>query len=138
MGSDAQWLAENVILPRLDALDKKLEARDKAIQQREEKMWEAIEEERKCVSKTKLKVERNNGRLNNIEEDKRRAEERNKKVDEHLGNDIIHFNKEKAEQTNLGYLAKKKVLLIFVTALSILVTTATGIAVAWMNGLIGG
>lgn len=138
MGSDAQWLAENVILPRLDALDKKLEYRDKAIQEREEKLWEAVEEQRKCSTKVKINVERQNGRLHVLEEDKRKKEEIIKKLDKHIDDDVVHFNKEKADETKLGYLAKKKVLLIFVTALGILVSAATGLAVAWMNGLIGG
>lgn len=130
MGSDAQWLAENVILPRLDALDTKLDARDRATQKREEKMWDAIEDGKRCATKTKLKVVDQNGRLNSLEEHK-------DDLDKHIGNEEAHFNKKKAEQTNLGYLAKKKMLIIFLTALGILVSTATGLIVAWMNGAFG-
>ena len=123
MGSDAQWLAENVILPRLDALDKKLESRDKATQHREEKMWDAIEEGKRCANKTKVKVAK--------------LEANKDALQKHLDDKDAHFDKVKAEQTNLGYLAKKKVLLIFVTALSVIVTAATGLLVAWLNGLFG-
>lgn len=51
MGSDAQWLAENVILPRLDTLEEKLEKRD-------EKQWTAIEKNKDKAHELDKEIEK--------------------------------------------------------------------------------
>lgn len=133
MNNDAQWLAEKVILPRLDALDKKLEVRDKATKDREEKMWSAIEDGKKCATKTKLKLERQNGKLHihnaEIEQLKVCATD----IENHLVNDMIHFNKDKAKETSLAYITKKKMLAILITTLSAIATAITAYITIKLN-----
>jgi septal ring factor EnvC (AmiA/AmiB activator) len=124
--NDAKWLAEEVLLPRLNALDKKLEKRDEVI-------WSAINKNRKDTSETEKKLVSLDGDVRVIDNDIKHMKNNCKVLSKHLDDPVIHFDKEKARETNLGYWARKKVLIILITALSILVSSSVGIAVAWMN-----
>ena len=97
-----------------------------------EKLDDADKEAAKCRASTKLKIEKQNGRIHNIQDKLREAREEKKAVKDHINNPEIHFNKEKAQETNLGYLAKKKILAIVLTALAVL---AAGITTWILNGL---
>lgn len=97
-----------------------------------EKLDDADKEAAKCRASTKLKIEKQNGRIHNLEAKNREAREEKKAVKDHINDPVIHFDKAKAQETGLGYLAKKKILAIVLTALAVL---AAGITTWLLNGL---
>ena len=80
------------------------------------------------VGENAVDIERNHGmiytereRINNLVEEK-------EALKKHLDDEEIHFNKEKAAETNLGYLAKKKLLYLLIGTLS----TVLSLITAWL------
>lgn len=87
----------------------------------------------KCVQANKLKLEEHNGRLNTQNTEIKNIKISADKIDVHVDDQAIHFDKEKLDTTTLGYWAKKKALIILLTALSIIMATITGYITTILN-----
>lgn len=56
------------------------------------------------------------------------------KMDAHIDNPDIHFDKEKFKQGKLGYIAKKKALAIILSALATIMSAITAYIIIRLNG----
>lgn len=89
-------------------------------------IWTEINYIKNCQSKSDLTAEKRNGRLRVLEQTSKRSEKRNEKVDAHLGNEVIHFNKSKAAETVGSYIARKKLYYALMGLITVLLTLLTG------------
>ena len=105
------------------------------VREDQKQIWRQVDKNKDCTNQTKLKVEKLNGKHEVLKTEIKHIKLSSNKMDEHVDNPEIHFDKDKAATTSLGYLAKKKILIIFLTALGVIVS---GITTAWLNGSIGG
>lgn len=103
------------------------------VREDQEQIWRKVDKTTDCANKTKLKVAKLKGEHDVLDNEVKHIVKSTDKMDEHVGNEEVHFDKEKAKTTTVGYLAKKKILLILLTALGVLVSAATGMVVAWMQ-----
>ena len=106
-------------------------------------LWQTMNEMQKCQSRMEVEAMKDRGRIHVLERENKtlvqnqtgiikNLKKNEDKFDEHLDDGDKHFNKAKAEETNLNYLARKRVLAIFLSALAMLVSGVT----AWiLNGL---
>lgn len=105
------------------------------VREDQRQVWEEVKDIRKCTTDNKLKTMRLKGEHEVLKNEVKHIKLSTDEMDEHVDNPEIHFDKDKAATTSLGYLAKKKILIIFLTALGVIVS---GITTAWLNGSIGG
>lgn len=89
-------------------------------------IWTEINWIKKCQAESDLTAEKRNGRLHVLEQNSKRSERRNEKVDAHLGNEVIHFNKSKAAETAGSYIARKKLYYALMGLITVLLTLLTG------------
>jgi len=82
MNDEAKWLAENVVLPKLEALDKKLEKRDDTI-------WLAIEEGRKERTVLLIQCANIQSEIKAIKTEKKMSEN---VIIEHVQDTTRHYN----------------------------------------------
>ena len=95
-------------------------------------IWLEINYIKKCQSESELTAEKRNGRLHVLEQSSKRAEKTNGKIEKHLNNDVIHFNREKAMETSGTYLARKKLYFALLGLLTVILTLLT----AYLQSLI--
>jgi hypothetical protein len=82
----------------------------------------------KCVQMNKLELEKHNGRLHTHAAHIKNVKLTADKIDKHVENKEVHFDKELAKTTKLGYIAKKKFLAAVLTLMTLIVTLVT----TWM------
>ncbi len=102
------------------------------VREDQKEVWTEVKELRqrddavaKCAHANKLELERHNGRLHTQETETRNIKISADKIDEHIDKKEIHFDKELADTTKLGYLAKKKFLYAVLTLMTVVVTLIT-------------
>ena len=119
-------VGNNEVLLAINDLRDDIRSFRKEAREDNKEIWSEINIMRRCQTDLKLAAEKHNGRIHILEEDKRQSIGKNKKIEKHLENEEIHFNKEKALQTNTGYLAKKRLFYAAMGFITILLTLLTG------------
>ena len=95
-------------------------------------IWNEINYLKKCKEEAALVAEKRNGRLHVLEQNSKRTEKTNGKIEKHLNDDVIHFNKEKATETAGSYIARKRLYYALMGLITVFLTLLT----AWLQSRI--
>lgn len=92
----------------------------------------------KIIGKYEEVTEATKGHLKSIDERLEKGDECmqniSQKIEEHIENPEIHFDKKKFKEGKLSYLAKKKLLTLLLTALATIISGFTAFIMIKLNG----
>jgi hypothetical protein len=125
-------MGETEILDAIKEVKDDIKTYRNEARQDNKEIWSEINYLKKCKAESDLTAEKRNGRLHVLEQNSKRTEKRNEKIEEHLGNDIIHFNKAKATETAGSYIARKKLYYALMGLITVFLTLLT----AWLQSQI--
>ena len=82
------------------------------------------------VGQNRVDIEKNSGRLYT-------HEEKLKAIEKHTDDKKVHWNKDIAEEGNLGYAARNKFKIALITTLTTIITIVGGLIIRWVQSLGG-